>query len=79
MAAVEKPDHWYYRNHPRPASPGYTPAQRDQVEELQARLLAASVRVSTHPYWASLSGEDLVSARMELKRTAAEPAGADQA
>ncbi|WP_328380767.1 hypothetical protein OHB13_38570 (plasmid) [Streptomyces sp. NBC_00440] len=77
MGVVENPDHWYRRNHPLPASPGYTPQQREQVSELHARLLEATVRVSTHPYWSSLRGEDLVAARMELKRV--EAAGAEPA
>ncbi|WP_328335906.1 MULTISPECIES: hypothetical protein [unclassified Streptomyces] len=77
MDAVENPDHWYRRNHPLPASPGYTPDQREQADELQARLLEATVRVSTHPFWSSLSGGDLVAARMALKHV--EAAGAEPA
>ncbi|WP_328535056.1 hypothetical protein [Streptomyces sp. NBC_00344] len=49
VEAVEDREHWYRRNHPLPASPGYTSEQRQQVEDLHARLLDTSARVGTHP------------------------------
>ncbi|WP_242434265.1 hypothetical protein [Streptomyces sp. CB01580] len=51
----------------KPDSPGYTPEQDAEVARFQEELLRLSTEVSTHPYWQSLGGPDLVAARMALK------------
>ncbi|WP_331756320.1 hypothetical protein OHA04_45445 (plasmid) [Streptomyces sp. NBC_01590] len=51
----------------KPDSPGYTEEQAAEVARFRARLLELSIAVSTHLYWAALSGEDVVAARMALK------------
>ncbi|MEV5508083.1 hypothetical protein [Streptomyces orinoci] len=51
----------------RPASPGWTEEERRQVAELRARALELSIEVSCHSWWATLSGETTIAARMALK------------
>ncbi|GGZ20070.1 hypothetical protein [Streptomyces nitrosporeus] len=51
----------------RPPSPGWTDEQKAAVSRLRQECLTLSETVVTHPYWQSLSGEDLVRQRMELK------------
>ncbi|MFS0697995.1 hypothetical protein [Streptomyces nitrosporeus] len=51
----------------RPPSPGWTDEQKAAVSRLRQECLILSKTVATHPYWQSLSGEDLVRQRMELK------------
>ncbi|MCX5345827.1 hypothetical protein [Streptomyces atratus] len=51
----------------KPDSPGYTEEQTAEVAQFQAELLRLSTEVVTHPYWQSLSGPDLVDARMVLQ------------
>ncbi|MFI9722074.1 hypothetical protein ACIHFE_20825 [Streptomyces sp. NPDC052396] len=70
--SVEPHDGWAdpaERWHPtrRPASPGWTEEEREQVGALRARALELSVEVSCHSWWATLSGETIVAARMALK------------
>ncbi|MFF8918443.1 hypothetical protein ACF08M_35360 [Streptomyces sp. NPDC015032] len=48
-------------------SPGYTPQQAAEVVRFQAELLRLSIEVATHEYWQSLSGPELVDARMALQ------------
>ncbi|MEU9849328.1 hypothetical protein [Streptomyces sp. NPDC047985] len=48
-------------------SPGYTDEQKAEVARFRAELLRLSIEVSTHSYWETLSGPDLVEARMALK------------
>ncbi|GAA1353679.1 hypothetical protein [Streptomyces beijiangensis] len=67
MEAMEDPAHWYRRNHPRPTSPGYTPEQAAELTRIRALVLELATSVMTHPYWAGLSGSDVVTARMALK------------
>ncbi|MFE7775640.1 hypothetical protein ACFU5O_17410 [Streptomyces sp. NPDC057445] len=50
-----------------PATPGYTDEQKTEVARLRALMLELSTEVTTHPYWATVSGGDVVDARMELK------------
>ncbi|MEV8457704.1 hypothetical protein AB0467_34290 [Streptomyces sp. NPDC052095] len=68
----DKQLHSSYRSH-KQDSPGYTEAQKAEVARFREELLRLSAEVSLHPYWASLSGPDLVGARMALKH-AHEPA-----
>lgn len=58
----------------KPASPGYTPEQREQVEKFRAELLELSTVVMTHPYWAGLD-ESVVQARMALQHAHEQPDG----
>ncbi|MGG8410013.1 hypothetical protein ACM614_27315 [Streptomyces sp. 12297] len=51
-----------------PDSPGYTPEQAEALAHLYRRLLRLSRLVLTDPYWQTLEGEQLVDARMALKR-----------
>ncbi|MFE9015624.1 hypothetical protein [Streptomyces cyaneofuscatus] len=51
----------------KPDSPGYTEEQHRQVAAFRARLLELGTLVITHPYWQTLSGTDVVTARMQLK------------
>ncbi|WP_261988337.1 hypothetical protein [Streptomyces sp. gb1(2016)] len=48
-------------------SPGYTPEQAERLAGYRARILELTTSVITHPYWATLSGPDRVSARTALK------------
>jgi hypothetical protein len=51
----------------REPSPGWTADQRATVERLRTECAALSVTVGSHAHWASLTGEDIVRARQELK------------
>ncbi|MEJ8662125.1 MULTISPECIES: hypothetical protein [Streptomyces] len=48
-------------------SPGYTDEQKAEDTRLRALVRDLSITVSTHPYWATLQGGDVVAARMALK------------
>lgn len=52
----------------RPHSPGYTGQQKQDVARLQVECRDLATFVATHPYWATLEGEDRVKARMALKQ-----------
>ncbi|WP_331764769.1 hypothetical protein [Streptomyces sp. NBC_01238] len=62
----DKQLHSSYRSH-KEDSPGYTEEQAAEVRRFQDELRRLSIAVSTHPFWESLSGPDLVEARMALK------------
>lgn len=51
----------------REDSPGYTPEQLAEDTRLRALVTDLSVQVVTHPFWATLSGPDLVDARTALR------------
>ncbi|MFD9722080.1 hypothetical protein [Streptomyces sp. NPDC059076] len=55
-------------------SPGYSSEQSAEEAHLRGLLLDLSTTVSTHPFWQTLQGPDLVAARMELKQTTLAPA-----
>lgn len=57
-----------------PDSPGYSSEQSAEEAHLRGLLLDLSTTVSTHPFWQTLQGPDLVAARMELKQTTLAPA-----
>ncbi|MGW1468480.1 hypothetical protein ACWCPT_29560 [Streptomyces sp. NPDC002308] len=60
-------------------SPGYTPEQAERIAAYQQQILDLSRTIVTHPYWATLSGPDLVNARTALKHAhESAAAGADQ-
>ncbi|MGW1189267.1 hypothetical protein [Streptomyces sp. NPDC002559] len=73
--SVEPHDGWPGKEHShtgevtggRPPSPGWTDEQKAAIDELRQECLALSETVSTHPYWESFTGGDLVDRRMELK------------
>lgn len=58
-----------------PESPGWSEEQRAEEARLRELVLTLSIEVSTHPYWAALTGPDVVKARMALKH--AEHVGAE--
>ncbi|MFD5428273.1 hypothetical protein [Streptomyces sp. NPDC127084] len=51
----------------RDASPGYTPEQRAEVDQLRELLRELSATVATHPYWSTVETGERVAARMRLK------------
>ncbi|WP_326615182.1 hypothetical protein OG949_40525 (plasmid) [Streptomyces scopuliridis] len=55
-----------------PDSPGYTDKQKQHEDELRDRLVELSTAVTVHPYWATLAAEDVVDARMTLKKSVRE-------
>jgi hypothetical protein len=73
--SVEPHEGWLGTNDPhtgemaggREPSPGWTADQRATVEQLRTECAALSVTVGSHAHWASLTGEDIVRARQELK------------
>ncbi|MGC0377567.1 MULTISPECIES: hypothetical protein [unclassified Streptomyces] len=56
-----------WRRIERPASPGWTADEQAEVEKLRQREHELAVFVSTHRYWAGLTGADRVHARSRLK------------
>ncbi|MGG8408028.1 hypothetical protein ACM614_16125 [Streptomyces sp. 12297] len=68
MAGWKASEHRYSHRGDVPDSPGYTPEQADAVHRFHRRMLRLSRLVLTDPYWTSLDGEQLVDARMALKR-----------
>lgn len=80
--SVEPAEGWtgeegHYSSYRRefPESPGWSEEQRAEEARLRELVLTLSIDVSTHPYWAALTGPDVVKARMALKH--AEPVGAE--
>ncbi|MCW5249088.1 hypothetical protein [Streptomyces sp. SHP 1-2] len=65
-----------WRKIERPASPGWSEDEQAEVEKLRRRERELAVFVSTHRYWAEITGPDRVRARSDLKRTR-EPADGD--
>ncbi|MFF7853974.1 hypothetical protein [Streptomyces sp. NPDC007904] len=62
-----------WRRIERPASPGWTEDEQAEVEKLRRREHELAVFVSTHRYWAELTGPDRVHARSRLKHAHEEP------
>ncbi|MFI1416673.1 hypothetical protein ACH4VX_01565 [Streptomyces sp. NPDC020731] len=58
-----------WRKIERPASPGWTADEQAEVEKLRQREHELAVFVSTHRYWAGLTGADRTHARSRLKHT----------
>jgi hypothetical protein len=63
----DKPGEGYWRDRQRPASAGWSDDDKQHEAELRQRLHELIPQVHTHPHWATLSGPDLVTARMRLK------------
>ncbi|WP_329330769.1 hypothetical protein OIU81_03050 [Streptomyces sp. NBC_01454] len=64
--------------HPEPPEPingtaGWSAEDKAREVELRQRLQDLIDQVHTHPYWDTLSGTDLVTARMRLKHVDDEP------
>ncbi|MFJ3205821.1 hypothetical protein [Streptomyces sp. NPDC086989] len=57
-----------------PASPGYTDEQRRRKAAYEQRLRRLASVVSGHPFWSTVEREQVVAARMALKRVSAEEA-----
>ncbi|WP_329143522.1 hypothetical protein OIU91_06155 [Streptomyces sp. NBC_01456] len=62
----------FLADHPEPPEPidgtaGWSSDDKARERELRQRLHDLIAQVHTHPYWDSLSGPDLVTARMKLK------------
>ncbi|MEU6216410.1 hypothetical protein ABZ845_02645 [Streptomyces sp. NPDC047022] len=62
-----------WRKVERPASPGWTEDEQAEVEELRQRERELAVFVSCHRFWAEVTAEHTVDARMHLKRAHGEP------
>ncbi|MFD0272241.1 hypothetical protein ACFVGY_37605 [Streptomyces sp. NPDC127106] len=64
-----------------PDSPGWSDEQKQRVDEMRAEILELSIAVVDHPHWATVPREEVVAARMQLKRHAApsDDAGAEAA
>ncbi|GAB2841795.1 hypothetical protein GCM10027074_05220 [Streptomyces deserti] len=56
-----------WRKVERSASPGWSADEQAEVEKLRKREHELAVFVSTHRYWAELTGPDRVDARSQLK------------
>lgn len=63
----DKPGEGYWRDRRREASPGWSDEDKQRGAELRTRVQDLAAQVHMHPYWDSLSGPDLVMARMKLK------------
>jgi hypothetical protein len=72
----DKPGEGYWRERRRDASPGWSDDDKAREAELRKVLLGFIDQVHTHPYWDTLSGPDLVAARMKLKHVDDEGADA---
>ncbi|WAL95270.1 hypothetical protein [Streptomyces sp. Je 1-369] len=62
-----------WRRTERPASPGWTPEEQAEVEELRAKERELSVFVTCHEYWEQVTGPDNVAARAALKHAHEKP------
>ncbi|THA33736.1 hypothetical protein [Streptomyces sp. A1547] len=54
------------------ASPGYTGEQRRRKAAFERRLRQLAAVMSGHPFWSTVEREQVVAARMALKRVSAE-------
>lgn len=62
-----KPGEGYWLERHREASPGWTDEEKQTEVDLRNTLLNLIQQVHGHPHWDTLSGPDLVKARMRLK------------
>ncbi|MFG2716262.1 hypothetical protein ACGFX2_37885 [Streptomyces goshikiensis] len=51
-----------------PDSPGWTDEQKERAERMRQELRDLSAALVDHPYWATVAREDVVAARMLLKK-----------
>ncbi|WP_039947743.1 hypothetical protein [Streptomyces sp. NRRL S-118] len=74
--SVEPMPGWPGTEHPhtgevtgsREDSPGWTLEQKESVQRLRSKCTDLSIRVATHPFWATVETERRVQARTELKQ-----------
>lgn len=66
----DKPGEGYWRDRQRDASNGWSDEDKQREIELRGRLHELIPQLHSHPHWDTLSGPDLVAARMALKRAA---------
>ncbi|MFF1594081.1 hypothetical protein ACFVY0_39215 [Streptomyces sp. NPDC058286] len=59
----------------RPPTPGYTQEQSAEAGRLKADVMRLATLVTGHEFWGSLSGPELVEARMGLISAAKVPVG----
>ncbi|MGW3492148.1 hypothetical protein [Streptomyces sp. NPDC001020] len=62
-----------WRKVERQASPGWTEEEQAEVEKLRQRERELAVFVSCHRFWAEVTTENKVDARMYLKHVHVEP------
>ncbi|MCX5278257.1 hypothetical protein [Streptomyces virginiae] len=53
-----------------PDSPGWSAEEKETVDRMWSEIRELAVSVVEHPHWATVSREEIVSARMELKKRA---------
>ncbi|MGW2920373.1 hypothetical protein ACWDBF_21280 [Streptomyces angustmyceticus] len=63
----DKPGEGYWRDRQRVASAGWSDEDKTREAELRQRLHDLIPQVHGHPHWGTLSGPELVKARMALK------------
>ncbi|GES27879.1 hypothetical protein AB0G60_02845 [Streptomyces angustmyceticus] len=63
----DKPGEGYWRDRQREASDGWSSDDKQRVVELRQRLHELIPQLHGHPHWDTLSGPELVKARMALK------------
>ncbi|MFF4699901.1 hypothetical protein [Streptomyces chattanoogensis] len=57
----------YWHDRHKEPSPGWSDGDKQLEANLRQCLLRLVTKVHTHPHWDTLSGGDLVAARMKLK------------
>lgn len=63
----DRPGEGYWRERRRDPSDGWSDEDKARVVELRQRLHDLIPKVHGHPHWDTLSGPELVKARMALK------------
>ncbi|MFF2404452.1 hypothetical protein ACWCY1_25720 [Streptomyces goshikiensis] len=53
-----------------PDSPGWSDEQKETVTRMRAEIRELSIAVVDHPHWATIARENVVAARMRLKKQA---------
>ncbi|MFF3625438.1 hypothetical protein [Streptomyces sp. NPDC002467] len=53
-----------------PDSPGWSEEEKETVDRMWAEICGLAIAVVDHPHWATVAREDVVSARMKLKKQA---------
>lgn len=51
-----------------PDNPGWTSEEKETVDRMWAEIRELSIAVVDHPHWATVPREEVVAARMELKK-----------
>ncbi|MDJ0386183.1 hypothetical protein [Streptomyces sp. G-G2] len=53
-----------------PDSPGWSQEEQETVDRMWKEIRELSIAVVDHPHWATVSREEVVAARMDLKKRA---------